>query len=83
MINGADIERKIHLIKIKKIIESGELYMFNAKLTKQEHDLIKQNFEKMIEESSKEVERQEKIVKVEDSSTEFEKLINLKNNLSN
>lgn len=81
MICGNEIQRKIQLIKIKKIIDNGELFMFDAKLTKKEHELIKQNFEKMIEENAKKVEDTPEILPQEES-TEFDKLINLKNNLS-
>lgn len=83
MIYGNEIQRKIQQLKMKNIIENGELFMFDAKLTKKEHDLIKQNFEKMIEENTTKVEKTPEILPQTDDSTEFEKLINLKNNLSN
>lgn len=83
MIDGNAIQRKIQQIKIKNILKNGELFMFDAKLTKQEHELIKQNFEKMIEENATKVEKTSNIIPKSDDSTELEKLINLKNSLSN
>lgn len=83
MIDGNAIQRKIQQIKIKNILKNGELFMFDAKLTKQEHELIKQNFEKMVEENATKVEKTSNIIPKSDDSTELEKLINLKNSLSN
>lgn len=83
MIDGNAIQRKIQQIKIKNILKNGELFMFDAKLTKQEHELIKQNFEKMVEENATKVEKTSNIIPKSDDSTELKKLINLKNSLSN
>lgn len=83
MIIGSDIQKKIQQIKMKNIIKNGELFMFDAKLTKKEHEQIKQNFEKMIEENTAKVEQTPEILPQDNDATEFEKLINLKNNLSN
>lgn len=83
MIIGSDIQKKIQQIKMKNIIQNGELFMFDAKLTKKEHEQIKQNFEKMIEENTAKVEQTPEILPQDNDAIEFEKLINLKNNLSN
>ena len=83
MIIGSDIQKKIQQIKMKNIIQNGELFMFDAKLTKKEHEQIKQNFEKMIEENTAKVEQTPEILPQDNDVIEFEKLINLKNNLSN
>ena len=83
MIIGSDIQKKIQQIKMKNIIQNGELFMFDAKLTKKEHEQIKQNFEKMIEENTAKVEQTPEILPQDNDAIEFETLINLKNNLSN
>ena len=83
MIIGSEIQKKIQQIKMKNIIQNGELFMFDAKLTKKEHEQIKQNFEKMIEENTAKVEQTPEILPQDNDVIEFEKLINLKNNLSN
>ena len=83
MIIGSDIQKKIQQIKMKNIIQNGELFMFDAKLTKKEHEQIKQNFEKMIEENTAKLEQTPEILPQDNDAIEFETLINLKNNLSN
>lgn len=57
-INEKELKNFFRLYNIKKIINSGELYMFNAKLTKNEHDKIKQEFEKIVNEQSNKIDNE-------------------------
>ena len=64
--------------RIKEILKNGELYMFDAKLTKEEHDKIVKDFEQIVlgtEKVEKDYVKDEK----ESQPDDIEKLINLKN----
>ncbi len=64
--------------RLKQILKNGELFMFDSRLTKEEHDKIVKSFEQIIssnEEALKENVKEEK----EPQQDDIEKLINLKN----
>ena len=69
--------------RIRKILNSGELYMFDARITKEKKDEIKEKFEKLCEEK-KQSEVTEKSVSKEINENEcnfldnLEKIISLK-----
>lgn len=64
--------------RMKEILKNGELFMFDAKLTKEEHDKIVKSFEQIVlgtEKVEKDCVKDEKEIQPDD----IEKLINLKN----
>lgn len=62
--------------KLRKILQKGELFMFDAKLTKAQHEKIKADFENLLTEQ---LQENNQVENSEDNQIkDIEKLINLK-----
>ena len=75
----SDYVKSFKLNKLKQILNNGELYMFDAKLTKEQHDKIVKDLENIINEKPEKELAKESDNESENTANDIEKLINLKN----
>ena len=75
----SDYVKSFKLNKLKQILNNGELYMFDAKLTKEQHEKIVKDFENIINEKPEKELAKQNENKSESMANDIEKLINLKN----
>lgn len=76
----SDYVREFEILRLKEILKNGELYMFDTKLTKEEHEKIVRDFEQIVNgQKSSNLENENQCEKIKDSKDEIEKILNLKN----
>lgn len=71
----SDYVKEFEIIRLREILKNGELYMFDSKLTKEEHDKIVRDFEKIVSEQNSDNQAGAN----ETNQNEIEKVINIKN----
>lgn len=71
----SDYVKEFEILRLREILKNGELYMFDTKLTKEEHDKIVQDFEKIVSEQNFGTQ----VDAEKTNQDEIEKVINIKN----